>query len=145
MARILIVEDEPSNAEIAFTILMHAGHEVTIAVNGQIALDLLAHQPVDLVLMDVLMPAMDGLAATRAIRRDPALAHLPIVGVTAVIDPTMGQTLLAAGMNAVLTKPYRNRELREIVDVHLAGRSKRGTNSLPAAPTMPKPTFGETA
>lgn len=142
MARILLVEDEPSNAEIAFTILTHAGHDVTIAVNGQIALDLLARQAIDLVLMDVLMPAMDGLAATRAIRRDPALATLPIVGVTAVIDPTMGQTLLAAGMCAVLTKPYRNRELREMVEHHLATRPKRGSHPLPPLPPMSKPTFG---
>ena len=122
MGRILLVEDNPSNADIATAILRHAGHEVVHACNGLEALEALEGAPFHVVLMDVLMPGLDGLACTRLIRRDPRFAELPIVGVTAVVDPTMAQTLRAAGMDAVLTKPYRNRELRDLAEAAIAGR-----------------------
>ena len=122
MGRILLVEDNPSNADIAKAILVYAGHEVTHAPNGLECLECMARGVFDVIVMDVLMPGMDGLSATRMIRRDPRHAGLPIIGVTAVVDPTMVQTLRAAGMDAVLTKPYRNKELRDLVEAAIARR-----------------------
>lgn len=122
MGRILLVEDNPSNADIATAILVHAGHDVTHAPNGLACLECLAGASFDVIVMDVLMPGLDGLSATRLIRGEARHAALPIIGVTAVVDPTMVQTLRAAGMDAVLTKPYRTKELRDLVEAAIARR-----------------------
>ena len=116
MAKILIVEDEASNREIAMVILRNVGHTVEEVTNGEEALQRLADEPFDVVLMDVQMPVMDGLQATRAIRADPSLAHIRIVGVTARASASDRDEMLAAGMDAVVTKPYHNAHLRTVVD-----------------------------
>lgn len=115
MAKILVVEDEPTNLEVAIVILKNAGHTVGTATNGEEALECLRDEAFDLVLMDVLMPVMDGITATRAIRADPRLANVRIVGVTAKAANKDRQEMLDAGMEAVLIKPYRNKILRDTV------------------------------
>lgn len=72
MGRILVVEDEPNNRVIATTILRNVGHTVEAVTTGKEALEALERADFDLVLMDVLIPVMDGIAATRAIRQHPA-------------------------------------------------------------------------
>jgi CheY-like chemotaxis protein len=113
MTKVLVVDDEPSNVEVATVICQALGFETYTAVNGQQALDLLATTHVDLVLMDVLMPVLDGIAATRLIRLDPRLSMLPILGVTARASTADRVEMLEAGMNDVLLKPYRNKNLVE--------------------------------
>ncbi|MFN3431400.1 MAG: response regulator, partial [Candidatus Sericytochromatia bacterium] len=83
--RILSVEDEPSNGEIIEIILTSQGHRVTTVNNGQAALDRLQGQrePFDVVLMDIQMPVLDGLAATRQLRADPSTSQLAIICVSA--------------------------------------------------------------
>lgn len=122
MARILIVEDEPINAELAGVICRAAGHLVAFADHGQQALACLAHDSFDLVLLDVKMPVMDGIELTRLLRADKETSALPIIGVTArasAIDHTL---LLEAGMNAVLTKPYTNKMLLNALEAILQPR-----------------------
>ena len=104
-ARILLVEDNVVNQEVAVAMLERAGASTTVAGNGREALALLAEQAYDLVLMDVQMPVMDGLQACRAIRRDPRLAGLPIVAMTAGALPADRQQTAQAGMDDHLTKP----------------------------------------
>lgn len=115
MAHILIVEDEPTNAEVAAVICQSAGHSVAFAAHGEEALTLLAQERFDLALVDVQMPVMDGLALTRVIRSTPDFADLPILGVTAKAGAHDQASMREAGMTGVVTKPYRNSTLRQAV------------------------------
>lgn len=115
MAHILIVEDEPTNAEVAAVICQSAGHSVAFACHGEEAMNLLARERFDLALVDVQMPVMDGLALTRLIRATPEFAGLPILGVTAKAGASDQATMREAGMTSVVTKPYRNATLRQAV------------------------------
>ncbi len=104
-ARILLVEDNELNQMVACRLLQHRGCFVEIAGNGQVALDRLAGAGYDLVLMDLQMPVMDGITATLAIRRQPALRDLPIVALTANATAPDRQRCMDAGMNDFLAKP----------------------------------------
>jgi PAS domain S-box-containing protein len=104
-ARILLVEDNPINQELASDILSRAGIVVTVACNGQEALDMLDRDQFDGVLMDCQMPVMDGYAATRALRQRPQLQDLPVVAMTANAMIGDRDKVLAAGMNDHIAKP----------------------------------------
>jgi signal transduction histidine kinase/HPt (histidine-containing phosphotransfer) domain-containing protein/ActR/RegA family two-component response regulator len=103
--RILLVEDIAINRTIAVALLQRVGFSVGIATDGQEALDLLAAEDFQLVLMDIQMPVMDGLTATRAIRANPRLRDLPILAMTAHATTEDRQQSHDAGMNEHLTKP----------------------------------------
>ena len=107
--RILLVEDNPVNQRLAHEILRRRGHAVTLAAHGREALDRLDAASFDLVLMDVQMPEMNGLEATRAIRAAEAGSgrHLPIVAMTAHAMAGDRERCLEAGMDDYLTKPIR--------------------------------------
>ena len=127
MAHILIVEDEPTNAEVAAVICQSAGHSVVFASHGEEALALLKAERFDLALVDVQMPVMDGIALTRVIRATPDFADLPILGVTAKAGASDQATMREAGMTNVVTKPYRNSTLRQAVqEVIDWGRMEQG-------------------
>jgi two-component system, sensor histidine kinase and response regulator len=104
-ARILVVDDNDINLLIARELLEDAGLVVDVAVNGQIALDMVQKIPYSMVLMDMQMPVMDGVQATRAIRLVPGLATLSIVAMTANARQEDRLSCLAAGMNDFLSKP----------------------------------------
>lgn len=103
--RVLVVEDNDLNQELAAALLSDAGAVVSLAANGQQALDRLHLAPCDLVLMDWKMPLMDGLEATRRLRVDPRFADLPIVAMTSSALPSDKEACLRAGMNDHLSKP----------------------------------------
>jgi CheY-like chemotaxis protein len=103
--QVLLVEDNEINLEIAQELLTQFGLVVVTARHGREALDCLERQPFDLVLMDMQMAVMDGLAATRAIRRDPRWAALPVIAMTANVMPAEIQSCRDAGMNDHLGKP----------------------------------------
>ncbi len=109
--RILVVEDNPVNQLITRELLERRGAVVEVADNGRIALDMAAAGDFDLVLMDVMMPEMDGLEATRRLRAMPGTAALPIIGLTANVDRSDLDACLAAGMNAHVGKPIVPDEL----------------------------------
>jgi two-component system, sensor histidine kinase and response regulator len=105
-ARILIVEDNVLNQELAVELLRRAGMEVVIATNGQEALERLAQDgPFDGVLMDCQMPVMDGYTATRRVRENPAWRELPVIAMTASALAADRERALASGMNAHVAKP----------------------------------------
>ncbi|HJV92279.1 MAG TPA: ATP-binding protein [Azonexus sp.] len=111
--RVLVVEDIAINRTIAVTLLQRVGLSVAVATQGQEALDMLQKEDFRLVLMDIQMPVMDGLTATRAIRAIPDLHHLPVIAMTAHATAEDQQQTLEAGMNAHLTKPIIPRLLYE--------------------------------
>ncbi|MEP6503976.1 MAG: response regulator, partial [Betaproteobacteria bacterium] len=110
-ARILLVEDNAINREIASTLLGNAGIAVTVAVDGKEALDVLAAQRFDGVLMDCQMPVMDGYAATRALRGEPRWRDLPVIAMTANAMVGDREKVLAAGMNDHIAKPVKVDEM----------------------------------
>ena len=110
-ARILLAEDNEVNQLVARKILEKAGLEVKIANNGREALTMIEQEPFDLVLMDIQMPEMDGLEASRRLRADPRYAELPIVAMTAHAMSGDRELSLSAGMNDHVTKPINLPEL----------------------------------
>jgi len=106
-ARVLVVDDNELNRHIAVSLLRRAGAESLQAENGQQALDVLGgRNDIDVVLMDLQMPVMDGYEALRHIRANASWRHLPVLAVTASAMVQEHERCLAAGMNAVLTKPF---------------------------------------
>jgi two-component system, sensor histidine kinase and response regulator len=120
--QILLVEDGLANRKLAQGLLERRGHAVTVAEDGQQALDCLEHRSFDLILMDVQMPVMDGLAATRAIRARERLSggHVPIIALTAHALKDDRQRCLDAGMDGYLTKPIRAQTLYETIESVMA-------------------------
>ena len=115
--RILLVEDSLVNQKLAMGILSRWGHEVMIAADGQAAIDRWESGEFDLVLMDVNMPVLDGLEATREIRRREAegSTHVPIVAMTAHALKGDRERCLEAGMDDYLSKPIRRSELNRVI------------------------------
>ena len=104
-ARILLVDDVELNRVVALAFLRQVGLGADIAVNGQQAVDKIRENTYDLVLMDIQMPVLDGLAATQLIRQDPRFAQLPILAMTAHAMSGDRERSLAAGLNEHLVKP----------------------------------------
>jgi CheY-like chemotaxis protein len=110
-ARVLVAEDNFVNREVALALLGAAGLQVDFAVDGAIALEKARQQSYDLVLMDMRMPEMDGLRATRALRAVPDLQALPILAMTANAYDQDRTACLAAGMNDFVSKPVQPQAL----------------------------------
>jgi CheY-like chemotaxis protein len=110
-ARLLVVEDEPALARVLQMRLQIEGFEVEIAGDGAEAMTMIVKQHPDLVVCDLMMPVMDGLEFTRAIKGNPDLKAIPILILTALkSDKEMAQ-LRQLGVDAFVTKPYDGKEL----------------------------------
>jgi adenylate cyclase len=109
--RILVADDNPANVKLLEDLLRYHGYEVEAAFDGESALAALQVRPADLLLLDVLMPGLDGYEVCRAVRADPALAMLPVVMVTALGDREERVRGLDAGADDFLSKPLNPPEL----------------------------------
>lgn len=125
MANILVIEDNPANMKLAVAILTGAGHAVHEAVDALAGIDHVKAQPPDLILMDVQLPGVDGLTATRALKADPATRDIPVIAVTAFAMRGDAEKILAAGCDGYLAKPVRYRELLDCVEAVLAAQAQR--------------------
>lgn len=114
--RILLAEDDPVHQQFAATLLRARGHRVDVVGDGRQAVTAVADRRYDAVVMDVEMPELDGLSATRAIRAMPVAATLPIIAVTAMQGGDVRDRCLAAGMTAYLAKPVDPQTLVAIVE-----------------------------
>ncbi len=110
---ILLVEDNEANQYVAKQLLIRAGLKVEIANNGSEALDKLKNKHYDAILMDMQMPVMDGIQATRLIRGQPAFNDLPIIAMTAAATESDRENCILAGMNDYISKPVSAVELFE--------------------------------
>ncbi len=135
-ARILLVEDNPINREVAVELLHKAGMRVDTAVNGREGLHMALTGAYDLVLMDIQMPELDGLEATRRIRSHESLRSLPIVAMTAHALPEDLDKSLAAGMNEHICKPFDPEALYACLRRWLP-RGDPPLSTLPDGPAMP--------
>jgi signal transduction histidine kinase/CheY-like chemotaxis protein len=119
--RLLVAEDNEVNREVLAAMIGHLGHEPQFAHDGRAALEAARREPFDLVLMDLHMPELDGLAATRAIRALPGTpSQVPIVALTADAFAETRERCFAAGMNAFLSKPVSLEALSQVLARHAA-------------------------
>lgn len=119
MAKIIIIEDKPANMKLAVFLLQVAGYEVLQAIDAESGLLLIGSEMPQLVLMDVQLPGMDGLAATRRIKADPGLAHINVIALTAYAMKGDGDAMRAAGCDGYLPKPFHHRKLLGMVSAML--------------------------
>ncbi|MDD2808892.1 response regulator, partial [Rhodoferax sp.] len=132
---ILLVEDHVINQKLAVALIERWGHRVTVAGDGQAALEVLARQSFDLILMDMMMPVMDGLEATALIRAgESGEQHVPIVAMTANAMQGDRERCLQAGMDDYISKPIEMTELQRVL--------KRFAPELPNAETLDNSTLG---
>ena len=115
LMNVLLVEDHLINQKLAITLLERWGHHVEVAGNGEIALEMVASQQFDVILMDMMMPVMDGLEATRRIRASETARRTPIIAMTANAMEADRERCMQAGMDDYLSKPIKAQELRQML------------------------------
>lgn len=121
MPTILIVEDNPANMKLASLLLTNAGHVALTAADAETGLTMARVHGPDIILMDIQLPGMDGLAATALLKSDPSTAGIPVIALTAMATPEDQERSRAAGCDAYISKPLRYRELYATIDQLLAG------------------------
>jgi CheY-like chemotaxis protein len=118
--RFLVADDHPVNRLLLKQVLQNAWPHSTVleAADGQKTLELLRQQAVDLVFMDMVMPVMDGIDATRLIRQDPVVRNtqVPILGLTANVNPVDLERFKSAGLSGVMLKPFESEQLCERIE-----------------------------
>jgi putative two-component system response regulator len=134
VSSVLIVDDLEANGNLMVRLLSRDGYRLRIARDGQEALDQIAHEQPDLILMDVLMPRLDGFEACRRIKDDPATRLIPVVLVTALADTNSRIKGLDAGADDFISKPFSEPELRARVRSLL--RIKHYTDELDSAESV---------
>ncbi|MBL8398946.1 MAG: response regulator [Candidatus Accumulibacter sp.] len=129
--RVLIVEDQPENALLLSRLLTEVGFRVQAATNGTEGVEAFAHWRPHLIWMDWRMPEMDGLEATRRIRAIEGKEKVKIIGLTASVFPEQREKMLAAGMDDILYKPFRPKEIFDCLGRHLRLRYLRRERAIP--------------
>ena len=125
MARILIVEDNRANMKLASLLVRNAGHTVLCASDAETGLTIARGEQPDLILMDIQLPGMDGLAATVLLKKDPATASIPVIALTAMAMKSDQEKTQAAGCDAYIAKPLRYQELYGAIDsLLIAGQTQ---------------------
>jgi DNA-binding response OmpR family regulator len=118
-AKILVVDDEPSIVKLVEATLASRGYEIFKAYDGQEAIvEAKLHKP-DLILLDVMMPHMDGKEARKRLKADPATKDIPVIHLTAVGDFDQQREALADGATDYIVKPFSPSELADVVADHL--------------------------
>jgi two-component system cell cycle response regulator DivK len=115
MARILIVEDNVANMKLTVLLLEREGHEVIQATDAEQAIQLAREALPELILMDIQLPGMDGLTATRLLKGDAATCNIRIVALTALAMNGDREKIEAAGCDAYIAKPIHYQEFQEVV------------------------------
>lgn len=116
MAKILIVDDSPTELHVLAKILQHAGHDALTASDGEAGIVAAKAQGPDVILMDVVMPGINGFQATRKLSRDPQTQHIPILMVTTKDQQTDREWGIRQGAKGYLVKPVDGRELLDTID-----------------------------
>ena len=115
MVKVLAIEDNPANMKLVSLLLQHAGHTVLSAVDAESGLTLARSERPDLILMDIQLPGMDGMAATALLKQDPLTAAIPVIALTAMAMKEDQEKPRAAGCDAYIAKPLRYQELYEVM------------------------------
>lgn len=115
MKRVLVIEDTPDNRQIIRDLLVSSGYEVIEAADGGAGVAIAAEVKPDLILMDIQLPVLDGYEATRRIKANPDLKHIPIIAVTSYALSGDEAKTRAAGCDGYVAKPFSPRELLAMV------------------------------
>jgi two-component system, cell cycle response regulator DivK len=126
MAKVLVIEDHLINMELTVLLLEKGGHSVLGARNAEEGLALARAEQPDVILMDIQLPGMDGLAATRLLKADRATCAISVIALTALAMKGDEERIRDAGCDGYLAKPLRYRALWEIIEVQLALRASSG-------------------
>ena len=121
-ATVLIVDDTPANLSVLLQCLGDAGHHVLVAEDGEEALELITRRTPDLVLLDVMMPGIDGFETCRLLKQNPAIADVPVIFMTALAETREKLQGFAAGAVDYITKPIQHEEALARVATHLSLR-----------------------
>ena len=124
MAKILIVEDNEANLDMLSRRLARKGHEVIVAADGQAGIDMARRESPDLILMDLSLPVMDGLEATRRLKADSATRSIPIIALTAHAMRGDREVAIDAGCDDYDTKPIDMPQLTSKIDAFLKERGR---------------------
>jgi len=119
MAKVLVIEDNPANMKLASLLLRNVGHTVLSAVDAESGLTMARACHPDLILMDIQLPGMDGLAATALLKQDPATVRIPVIALTAMAMKEDQEKTKIAGCDAYIAKPLRYQELYVAIDALL--------------------------
>jgi two-component system cell cycle response regulator DivK len=119
MARVLIIEDNAANMKLAVLLLQNAGHAVMCATDAETGLTIARADQPDLILMDIQLPDMDGLAATALLKQDPVTTAIPVIALTAMAMKADQEKSQIAGCDAYIAKPLRYQELYAAIDTLL--------------------------
>jgi two-component system cell cycle response regulator DivK len=122
MAKILVIEDNGANMKLASLLLRNAGHAVLRAIDAETGLTMARAALPDLILMDIQLPGMDGLAATALLKQDPVTAAIPVIALTAMAMKEDQEKSKIAGCDAYIAKPLRYQELYAAIDGLLHNR-----------------------
>jgi two-component system cell cycle response regulator DivK len=115
MALVLVIEDNPENMKLAVFLMTVAGHEVLQAVDAEVGIALAREHHPRLILMDIQLPGMDGLAATQVLKHEARTSDIKIIALTALAMNGDQQKIEAAGCDGYLAKPIRYHELLKLV------------------------------
>lgn len=142
MARILVIEDNPINLELMCYVLLAWQHEVLQAADGEAGLALARSGHPDLILCDLQLPGIDGHSVARTVRADPQLRHIPLLAVTAQAREADRDAALAAGFDAVFTKPIEPASFMSGLQPFLSGEPQApayapSARSAPSFPSIP--------
>jgi CheY-like chemotaxis protein len=121
MAKVIIIEDVVDSANLAKKILTKNGHEALIAANGEEALQFVTNKDIDLILLDLGLPDVDGQTLLGMLRRDYGMEKVPIVVCTAWPPETAKKMASAYGFDGFISKPYRVTEFMDVINQFIAG------------------------
>ncbi|HJV62387.1 MAG TPA: response regulator [Albitalea sp.] len=123
MLRILVIEDSPVNMALTVAILENAGHTILQAEHAAAGLEMARAEQPDLVLMDIQLPDLDGLSATRLLKADPRTRHIPVIALTAFAMKGDEDGTREAGCDGYVTKPIRYKEFLAELDAVMKRRA----------------------
>lgn len=123
-ALILVVDDDEWNHKLMRDVLEFMGYRVLLAVTGEEGVAIAEEQVPDLILMDYLLPGINGIEAFRRIRGNPVTAHIPVVAITASAMPEQARRMREAGFDAIQSKPINVKELMQIVAGMFSGKAR---------------------
>jgi len=126
MAKVLIVEDNPANMTLAIFLLESAGHVVINATDAEAGLTLARDEQPQLILMDIQLPGMDGLEATRLLKQDDATRGIPVIALTALAMKGDEERIRAAGCDGYIAKPLAYKDFLAMVSARLGTPSPEG-------------------
>ncbi len=119
--RVLVIDDETDACNLVAAFLEPLGYGILVAESGEAGLALAATESPDMIILDLMMPDMDGYEVCRALRRRPETRQIPVIMITASPDPALNREAYAAGAQACVPKPFRREALVVAVEAVMAG------------------------